>query len=127
VAEQKKDPLVLLVDDDIQIVAMLRSDLESEGFRVAFATDGINGQKMALTLQPDLIISDVFMPGMDGLSMIEAIYDRPDMRKVPVIFLSGHAKDNYAPKPKNPAMRFVLVKKPVFLPEFNNLVHMLLS
>lgn len=125
---KKQKPLILLVDDEIQNIALLRSNFENEGYRVEFATDGVSGGKMALDLQPDLIVSDVFMPGVDGLSMIEGIKEQPTpMVKVPVIFLSGRAVENFLPKSKDPEVKFALLKKPVFLPELNDLVRKFLS
>ena len=122
-----KKPLILVVDDEIQYVALLRSNLEHEGYRVEFATDGLTGKQKAWDLQPDLIISDVFMPGVDGLTMMESINERPEMNKVPMILLSGRARENFMPQAKDPSMKYALLKKPVFLPELNQLVRKFLS
>jgi CheY-like chemotaxis protein len=125
--QPKKPPLILLVDDEIQYVAMLRSNLEHEGYRIEFATDGLTGKQMAWDLKPDLIISDVFMPGVDGVTMMESINERQDMGKIPIILLSGQAIENFVPSPKDPTMKYALLKKPVFLPELNTLIKKFLS
>ncbi len=122
-----KKPLILVVDDEIQYIALLRSNFENEGYRVEFATDGLTGKQKAWDLRPDLIISDVFMPGLDGLSMMELITEHPEMSKVPMILLSGRALENFVPTPKDPAMKYALLKKPIFLPELNQLVQKFLS
>ena len=119
--------LILLVDDDIQIIAMLRSNLEAEGYRVEFATDGLTGKQMAWDLKPDLIISDIFMPGVDGLAMMESIKARPEMAAIPIIFLSGDAQGNILPEIIGSSPRYALMKKPIFLPELNQLVRRFLS
>ena len=123
----KKKPLILVVDDEIQYVALLRSNLEHEGYRVEFATDGLTGKQKAWELLPDLIISDVFMPGIDGLTMMESINEHPKMSKTPIILLSGRAMENFVPKPKDPTTKYALLKKPIFLPELNELVQKFLS
>jgi CheY-like chemotaxis protein len=120
-------PLILLVDDDIQMVVMLRSNLETEGYRVEFATDGITGKQKAWDLKPDLIISDIFMPGVNGLAMMESINEHPELSAVPVIFLSGDAQGNILPPIQGLTRRYALMKKPIFLPELNELVRKFLS
>ena len=122
----RNSPLILVVDDDIQMINMIRSNLEAEGYRIEFATDGLTGKQKAWELKPDLIIADIFMPGVDGLSMLDNIRKEPEMQKIPVIFLSGKAQENIKPEP-NPLNRYALLKKPVFLPELNQLIHSFLK
>jgi two-component system aerobic respiration control protein ArcA len=122
-----KKSLILVVDDEIQMAMMLRANLEAEGYGVALATDALTGQKMALELYPDLILTDIYMPGLDGLSMMESLVKHPEMKKVPVIFVSGKATDTYVPKPDDPSTRYALLKKPLFLPELNQLIRQFLS
>jgi CheY-like chemotaxis protein len=122
-----KKPLILIVDDEIQIVSLLRSDLNEEGFDVVSATDTLTAKQMAWDLHPDLLVVDIFMPGIDGLAMMEAIHERPEMKHTPVIFISGHATESFKPDIKQSTLRYALIKKPLYLPEFNQLVRQFLS
>ena len=119
--------LILIVDDDIHMVSMLRSNLESEGYRVESATDGVTGKLKACELKPDLIVADVLMPGVDGFSMMESINARPEMKDVPIIFLSGKATASMVPPADDLSRKYALMKKPIFLPELNQLVKRFLS
>jgi CheY-like chemotaxis protein len=122
----RKKPLILLVDDDMHMVALLRSNLEAEGYTVEFASDGEAGREMAWKIRPNLIISDVCMPGEDGITMMEAIQQRPGMEAVPIILLSGKASENYI-APKEQGVRYALLKKPVFIPDLNELIRSFLT
>jgi CheY-like chemotaxis protein len=118
---------ILIVDDDIHVVQMLRTNLESEGYKVLFATDAPTGQQLAWDQQPDLIVSDIAMPGVDGLTMVAAIFQRPGIKKMPVIFVSGEVASDFRPDQKELPVPFAVMKKPLFLPEFNLLVRQFLA
>ncbi len=119
--------LILIVDDDVHMVAMLHSNLEAEGYRVVSATDGMTGKLTAFEQKPDLILADVIMPGVDGFSMMTAINARPELKDVPIIFLSGQAKASMVPPSGDLSRKYALLKKPIFLPELNHLIKQFLS
>ncbi|MGP6157865.1 MAG: response regulator transcription factor [Vulcanimicrobiaceae bacterium] len=78
---------VLVVEDDAQIVRVLRLELEREGYRVDTASDGLSGLEKALK-EPDLIILDLMLPKMDGLEVCSRVRAKS---RVPIIMLT--AKD----------------------------------
>jgi len=82
---------ILLADDQPTLIAVTRNYLESLGFQVITACDGQEAIHQAFTHRPDLIIMDVRMPVLDGLSAIRQIRESPDpqIRAVPIISLSG--------------------------------------
>ena len=80
------DPKVLVVDDDVGLLTMLRLGLELEGFDVATAEDGKEGLRCAYQMRPDVVVLDVAMSEMDGCTMCERLRQVSD---VPVIMLSG--------------------------------------
>lgn len=80
---------VLVVDDDAQIVQLVRSILEARNFEVFVAGDGEVALKKALTLAPKLIVADIMMPKMDGPAFISELRRRLPEKKIPVIFLTG--------------------------------------
>ena len=84
-------PLVLVVDDHFDTRELLRYVIEMNGCRVAEASDGEEAVRLAETILPDLILMDTSLPGIDGLMATERIRKLKNLRKVPIIFLSGHA------------------------------------
>ncbi len=84
--------LVLVVEDDPDLLRLLIRVLEKEGFEVAAASDGQSGLALASARpKPNLIISDIMMPDMDGLEMVRQVKRDPRTKPTPVIFLT--AKD----------------------------------
>lgn len=82
---------ILLVDDEASVIKVVRRRLETQGYAVVTAADGIEGLEKAMEERPDLIISDVMMPDLDGYSMIRALRGKPEFAKTPIIVLT--AKD----------------------------------
>jgi len=86
---------VVVVDDDLEILAYLKGELSSM-FQVAAFSDGETAYKYVLTETPDLIVSDVMMPILDGLSLCQKIRGNPNVSHIPVILLTAkvHETDN---------------------------------
>jgi signal transduction histidine kinase/CheY-like chemotaxis protein len=80
---------VLLVDDDRFVLEMLAFALEQEGLKVLQAADGVEGLRAALESAPDLIITDLVMPKMNGLQLIDVLRRNPQSREIPIVVLSG--------------------------------------
>src|SRR5947209_7902886 len=80
---------ILIVDDDEGIRELLRLHLSSAGYSVNVAEDAIAAGYMVLRSAPDLIISDVSMPHMDGFEFIAALKSDKSVRSIPVIFLTS--------------------------------------
>ena len=62
---------ILAIDDEAEILEMLRESLEAEGYDVCTARDGIEGLEVAQKFKPDLIFLDVMMPRMDGFQFLD--------------------------------------------------------
>ncbi|MBI1279936.1 MAG: response regulator [Anaerolineaceae bacterium] len=77
---------VLLIDDDTRLTTPLRSSFERAGFTVSIASDGYTGLSKSLVENPDVIILDVMMPGLDGWAVCKAIRERSP---VPIIMLTA--------------------------------------
>ncbi len=90
---QENKPLlkVLVIDDAENIIEFIRLGLRYEGFQVESAPDGEQGVTAAQRLNPDLIILDVMMPGIDGLEACRRIRSNPTTRDIPILMLT--AKD----------------------------------
>jgi len=80
---------ILLVEDSVIFQATIADLLRSRGHRVAVAGNGAEGLERAASVHPDVIITDIEMPVMDGYRMIQALREREDTRRVPVVTLSG--------------------------------------
>jgi DNA-binding response OmpR family regulator len=104
----------LVVDDDPVIRTLLRVNFEMEDFTVVEAGDGVEALAAAKRQLPDVIVSDVMMPRMDGVALVAALRADPDTKDVPVLLLSAKAQaadvaagkgagaDDYVTKPFEP-------------------------
>jgi len=105
---------VLVVDDDPVILELLRINFEIEGFEVFSASDGQEGLERARADRPDVVLSDIMMPRLDGLQLLARLRDDPATAGVPVVLLSAKAQnaevqrglalgaDDYVTKPFDP-------------------------
>jgi CheY-like chemotaxis protein len=80
---------ILIVDDDQSLRELLRLHLSSAGYEVRTASDGIEAGYAVLKSPPDLIITDVNMPHMDGYEFVEALKSDKSLPAIPVIFLTS--------------------------------------
>jgi pilus assembly protein CpaE len=81
---------LLVVDDEPSVRKLLRRFFESRGFAVAVAEDGLRGWQAARDEQPDIVLTDVSMPEMDGYELTRTIRRNPATAGIPVILLSAH-------------------------------------
>jgi len=80
---------ILIADDDPVILRMLAAHLEAAGYAVVQANNGEAAVRLARRSQPDLIILDIMMPGMDGGDAGQALKDAPRTCNIPIVFLSS--------------------------------------
>ena len=81
---------ILVVDDEVQIVRVLRAALQSSGYEIVTAANGADGLHMFLETNPDLVITDLAMPEMDGIALTREIRQRAE---TPVIVLSVRSQE----------------------------------
>jgi two-component system cell cycle response regulator DivK len=84
-------PLILVVDDYQDAREMYAEYLQFSGFRVAEARNGNEAVERAFELQPDLILMDLSLPGMDGWEATRQLKSDERTRRIPVVALTGHA------------------------------------
>ncbi|UFP95038.1 response regulator transcription factor [Gloeobacter morelensis] len=113
---------LLLVDDDPGIRLALQAYLEDEGFGVTTARNAIEGLELAEKHQPDLVITDIMMPQVDGYRFLQKLRALPRFRYTPVVFLTAkgqiadriqgyrHGCDAYLPKPGDPEELVAIVR-----------------
>jgi len=85
----KNTSTILIVDDDPANRETLLSILEPEGYQLATAENGWQAIEQAKTLQPDVILLDVMMPGMNGFEVCRSIRDHEPLAEVPILFLTA--------------------------------------
>ncbi|ERN41976.1 two component transcriptional regulator, LuxR family [Rubidibacter lacunae KORDI 51-2] len=80
---------ILLVDDEAGLREAVCAYFEDEGFQIVAASNAIDGWELAQQRPPDLIISDIMMPGVDGYQFLAQLRDDPRFESVPVVFLTA--------------------------------------
>ncbi len=84
---------VAVIEDDRDLAALLRYKLEREGFEFAHTEDGLTATAFCQRVQPDVIILDVMLPGLDGFSVCRELRSDPVLRDVPVVFLTARGSE----------------------------------
>ena len=83
---------VLVIDDEAPIRLLCRVNLEAEGMEVLEASDGPTGLEKARNDEPDVILLDVMMPGLDGWQVAEELLDSERTNAIPIVFLTARAE-----------------------------------
>src|SRR5207245_10460425 len=87
-------PRILIVDDDAWILKMVSTVLDKRGYAIDTAQDGAEALEKVQAHAPDLIVTDVMMPRMDGWALIRTLRSREQTAFVPVIFLTALGSDD---------------------------------
>lgn len=90
-------PLVLVVDDDPNVRPMLVRLLQRHGMRAMHVDNGRSALQIAETHQPNVILLDIMMPGMDGYEVIRRLRQRPQTKDIPVVILTANTSDEQHP------------------------------
>lgn len=85
----RKDILILVVDDHTDSAALLSFDLQRQGYRVVTASNGLEAIKIASLMLPNLILMDIGMPELDGLGATSKIRENEALRAVPVVAVTA--------------------------------------
>ena len=116
-------PRILAVDDEPNIVRLIEVNLTRHGYQVETASNGVQALEKIRASRPDLVVSDVMMPEMDGFELLSTIRRDPALESLPVIMLTAKAGDKdvmqgysrgtdmYLTKPFNPAELLAFVKR----------------
>jgi DNA-binding response OmpR family regulator len=113
---------ILVAEDDEVARQLMCMTLERQGFEVMMAEDGLAAYDLALSLHPDLIITDVNMPGADGAHFVRRVRDTDALAETPIVVTTGFGTGNatftlavgadaYEPKPVNPVSLLDTVRR----------------
>ena len=84
---------ILIVEDDEDILELLRFNLKKEGYAVESATSGEKALKAVWDIVPELILLDIMLPGADGLEICRTLKGRPETQNIPIIMLTARGED----------------------------------
>jgi len=84
---------ILVVEDDFDARALIKSILELSGFEVVLAADGVEGLEKTQEEKPDLIVTDLAMPRLDGIGMIQTLRDTPSFKRTPILAITSFGMD----------------------------------
>ena len=76
---------ILVIEDDDVMRELMQMLLAKNGYEVTTAADGVHGYDTALFLKPDLIVTDIQMPGADGIHVVRRVRDTPSIEKTPIL------------------------------------------
>lgn len=116
------DRHILVIEDEEDIVELLRYNLEREGYQVSAAHTGVDGFRKARTLKPDLVLLDLMLPEMNGLEICRRLKESASTKSIPIIMLTAKTEeadtvsglemgaDDYVPKPFSPRVLLARIR-----------------
>lgn len=117
---------ILVIEDDAAVRTLLDKSLSSHGFTVETVDDGLQGLTALEQSKPDLIIADIMMPRLDGMTFVKAIKAHEKTRPIPVIFLTAKNDPKSMIEGINLGARFY-VTKPFQIDELLAKIHKALA
>ena len=114
-------PSALIVEDERDIAALFRHVLDIAGYQTDIATDGREAVKRLRSKRPDIVLLDLFLPGISGVKILEQMRSDPELAAIPVVVITAHpqAADGLPIEPD------LVLLKPVNLDQLSNLVQRL--
>lgn len=116
---------LLLADDDLTVLNLLKKELEARGYIVLTAPNGLAALHQVKKNKPDLVILDVAMPMTSGVKAYETLRSNPETQKIPIIFLTAMPSGDIYPVISQ-GTRVAHLKKPVDVADLLSLIHQFL-
>ena len=101
---------ILLIEDESDLQKMYGLAFAKTGYSLLQARDGATGLQIAKDNHPDLILLDIFMPGMDGLEVLKHLKADPVLAKIPVVMLTNYTREDTLKKALALGARDVIIK-----------------
>src|SRR3954463_1087500 len=113
---------ILLIENDDEMRELMRRTLSQNGYEVATASDGVRGYDMAIFIKPDIIVTDIRLPGADGIHVVRRVRDTPSLATTPILvttpFGTGKATfslqlgaNAFEPMPIDPRSLLITVRR----------------
>jgi two-component system, chemotaxis family, chemotaxis protein CheY len=113
---------ILVIEDDDVMRELMRMTLAQNGYEVVTAADGVRGYDTALFLKPDLIITDIRMPGADGIHVVRRVRDTDSLAETPILVMTAYGTgsatfslqlgaNGFEPKPIDPQRLLSTVRR----------------
>ncbi len=118
---------ILIVEDEVSIREALRDKLKREGFQVIEAGDGEEGLTKCQQERPNLIMTDIMMPKMDGFSMIQQLQADTNLKSIPVVIVSNLGQDEDKNRAKALGAKEFFIKADMPVADLARYVHSLLD
>jgi CheY-like chemotaxis protein len=106
----REPPLVLVVEDDPETRQLYIGVFAGEGFRTDEAHNGLQALEKATTGKPDLILTDIAVPGIDGIELCRRLRANPDTKHIPVLAVTGYEERRYPDRALQAGANRVLIK-----------------
>ena len=116
---------IYIIDDDLGLQTVLSIALKEAGYEVMFAADGLQGLEQLSTARPDLVISDVMMPHLDGVQVFEALKERLRAEGIPIIIITALTRKAWFADLE--AEGAVILQKPFDVDHLISIIRMLLD
>jgi len=107
---ENSEKTIFVVDDDQTIRYSLERYLTKMGFEVKTLANGFEVLLLSMYIVPDLIISDIRMPKLDGVTLLKALKNNEATKDVPVMFMSAYPKDEILEEAKRLGARYFIIK-----------------
>ncbi|WP_347861692.1 diguanylate cyclase [Salimicrobium sp. PL1-032A] len=120
---EDKQPLLLIIDDDMDFITYMKDYLEDNGYQVMAALSGRKGLELFYDVNPDLVLLDYVLPDIDGISLLTQITEKAKNEFTPVMMVSAHVSNEHKKLSYNLGV-WDFIGKPInteiFLPFLNN-------
>lgn len=110
IEEPQKNIKICLVDDDPNIREMYQAKLQSRGYLVRTAVDGVDGFELIKSYQPDIALIDILMPNMDGIELCKKLQSDAAVADIPILILTNQDDDETLRRMESVQVRFYMVK-----------------
>ena len=122
-----KQSKILIIEDEVSLLKSLTEVLEERGYEVVGATDGESGLRLAQERNPDLIILDLLLPGMDGVDVLRQLRENKETEGIPVLVLTNLSDEKTVAEVLAVGGKDYLVKSDVNLEMIANKVEEILA
>jgi len=110
--EKEKEIKILIGDDNTEITNSLKEFLErrNSDFRIMTAYNGFEVGKYLYTFKPDILILDIFMPGINGFEILNIVRNDPKLKNIVIIIITGHSEEENIKRAKEQGADYIFIK-----------------